>query len=222
METIDQQVLFLINGANTPFLDTMMSLISGKLTWLPLYLVILFVLYKRLGFSYKLLAAIATIGLTFFLTDFCCSQIIRPMFDRLRPVCVDNPIHTMVHAVEGYRNHRSYGFPSCHASNTFGLATLCWLYLRNRWTTIAVFCWAVCVCYSRVYIGVHYPGDVLCGAILGLLIGFCVFRISCHLQRRFLKTGDVVVETQKRQQPLIAYAIAATMIAFVLISAFQS
>ena len=187
MEALDQDILFLINGANFPFLDNLMSLISGKLTWLPLYLILLYEFYRRMKFSKHFLAFLITVGLTFFLTDFCCSHLIRPIFMRLRPVCIDNPIHTMVHAVEGYRAGESYGFPSCHASNTFGLATLVWLYLRERWTTIAMFSWAIIMCYSRVYLGVHYPGDVICGALLGLVIGAIMFAISIAIQFKYLK-----------------------------------
>lgn len=187
MEALDQDILFCINGANFPYLDTLMSLISGKLIWAPLYIVILYVFFLRVKSRKNLLAILITIGVTFFLTDFCCSQLIRPIFMRLRPVCIDNPIHTMVHAVEGYRQGASYGFPSCHASNTFGLATLVWLYLRERWTTITMFSWAIIMCYSRVYLGVHYPGDVTCGALLGLFIGACMYMISLSLQMRYLK-----------------------------------
>lgn len=186
MEALDQDILFFINGANLPYLDHLMSLISGKLTWIPLYLIILYEFYRRMKFSKHLLAFLITVGLTFFLTDFCCSHIIRPIFMRLRPVCIDNPIHTMVHAVEGYRQGASYGFPSCHASNTFGLATLIWLYLRERWTTIAMFSWATIMCYSRVYLGVHYPGDVTCGALLGFLIGTIMYAISIAVQFKYL------------------------------------
>lgn len=212
----DQEVLLLINGANSPFLDNLMSLISGKLTWVPLYLVILYEFHRRLRFSKQLFFVLATVGLTFFLTDFCCSHIIRPMFMRLRPVCVDNPIHTLVHAVEGYRTHTSYGFPSCHASNTFGLSALVWLYFRNRWNTLAMFLWATVMCYSRVYIGVHYPGDVLCGAILGLLIGGNIYFLSRFLHRKYLH-ADVVMEPKR---PLMAYAVMAMYLVLALVSAF--
>ena len=215
MEAIDQEVLFLINGANHPYFDIMMSLISGKLIWIPLYLIILYEFYCRLKFSKMLLAVLATIGVTFLLTDFCCSHLIRPLFMRLRPVCVDNPIHTMVHAVEGYRNGASYGFPSCHASNTFGLATLVWLYFRNHWNSLAMFVWATIMCYSRVYLGVHYPGDVLCGAILGLLVGIAVYYLSRFLVRKYLHTDSQM----QLQKPLTAYAVAA-MFAMIAIIAF--
>lgn len=214
MEAIDQDVLLLINGNYNPYFDMLMSLISGKLVWIPLYLVILYEIYKRLKFSWQLLAVLATIGVTFFLTDFCCSQIIRPLFMRLRPVCIDNPVHTLVHAVEGYREGKNYGFPSCHASNTFGLATMVWLFFRNKWNTIAMFSWAAVMCYSRVYLGVHYPGDVLVGAVLGVLLGIAVYYVSCKIQRKYLG-GETNMEPGK---PLTAYAVAAMFAVLALTS----
>ncbi len=216
METIDQEILLYINGNYNPYFDVLMSLISGKLIWLPLYLIILCEFYKRLKFSWQLLAVLATVGVTFFLTDFCCSQIIRPVFMRLRPVCIDNPVHSLVHAVEGYREGKAYGFPSCHASNTFGLATLIWLFFRNRWNTVAMFSWATIMCYSRVYLGVHYPGDVTVGAILGLLLGFAIYSLSRFLQRSFLKS-EIILEKQK---PLTAYAVVAMFAALAIIAVF--
>ncbi len=215
LETIDQEVLLLINGNYNPYLDALMSLISGKVVWLPLYLIILYEIGKRLKLSWQLLAVLATIGLTFFLTDFCCSQLIRPVFMRLRPVCIDNPVHTLVHAVEGYREGKNYGFPSCHASNTFGLATLVWLFFRNKWNTMAMFLWAGVMCYSRVYLGVHYPGDVLVGAALGTALGVAAYYASRGLQRRWLGS-EVKLE---QGTPLVAIAVAG-MFAALAVAAF--
>ena len=203
METLDQNILFLINGSYNSYFDALMSLISGKLIWLPLYVCILFVLWRRLRVSWQMLAVLLTIGATFFLTDFCCSHIVRPFFMRLRPVCVENPIHTMVHAVEGYR-HNSYGFPSCHASNTFGLATLLFLFFRERWTSVSMFLWATVMCYSRVYLGVHYPGDVFVGALLGVAVGYAVYYASLALQRRYIKEPVTLTGSS----PLVPLAVA--------------
>lgn len=194
METLDQNILLLINGWHNTFFDCVMSMISGKLIWVPLYVCILFELIRRYKLSAQMFLALAVVGLTFFLTDFCCSQLIRPMFMRLRPVCEENPVHTLVHAVEGYRSN-SYGFPSCHASNTFGLATFVWLTFKDRRTTAIIFLWAIIMSYSRVYLGVHYPGDVIVGAIIGIICGFCVAKIGIFIRKKWLKDDDITVKT---------------------------
>ena len=152
-------------------------------------------MYRRVSFSWQLLAVLTTIGITFFLTDFCCSQIVRPLFMRLRPVCIDNPVHSLVHAVEGYREGKAYGFPSCHASNTFGLATLVWLFFRNKWNTLAMFSWATIMCYSRVYLGVHYPGDILGGLFVGWISFIIVKNLYVYLIKRIRITEKVEIDS---------------------------
>ena len=91
-------------------------------------------------------------------------------------VWVVNPISDMVHIVNGHRGGR-YGFPSCHAANTFGLAFFVWFLFRKRWLTVFMMGWALLTCYSRVYLGVHYPGDLIAGTLVGLIAAYIVYRL---------------------------------------------
>ena len=104
------------------------------------------------------------------------ATLIRPYVERLRPSNLENPISDMVHIVNGRRGGR-YGFPSCHAANTFGLAFFIWFLFRKRWLTVFMMGWALLTCYSRIYLGVHYPGDLIVGTLIGLFAAYIVYRL---------------------------------------------
>ena len=110
------------------------------------------------------------------------------MFERLRPSNLSNPLSELTHIVNGYRGG-SYGFPSCHAANSFALAVFAATMLRQRSFTIFILLWAVINCYSRVYLGVHYPGDLLVGAIIGSLIGYLCCRAAISVYNRVFSIG---------------------------------
>lgn len=114
----------------------------------------------------------------------------RPSVCRLRPSNPENPLSEMVHIVGGYRGG-SYGFPSCHAANSFALASFLTLLFANRKLSLFIFAWAVLNSYSRVYLGVHYPGDLLVGAIIGtaagLAMAFAAGYVADRVDRPHLK-----------------------------------
>ena len=116
----DNACLLAINGWHAPWADTFMYAFSGKVVWIPLYASLLYVIVRNLRWQVALGCAVA-IALTIVLADQIGASLIRPIAERLRPSNLDNPISEMVHIVNGYRSGR-YGFPSCHAANTFGLA----------------------------------------------------------------------------------------------------
>lgn len=119
-----------------------------------------------------------------------CATLIRPEVCRLRPSNPANPLSEMVHIVGGYRGG-SYGFPSCHAANSFALASFLILLFANRKLSLFIFAWAVLNSYSRVYLGVHYPGDLLVGAIIGtaagLAMAFAAGYVADRVDRPHLK-----------------------------------
>lgn len=175
---LDTQLFLILNGLHTPFWDGVMEFASGKLTWFPLYIVLLLLLWRKCG--RQVIWWLLAVAVVVLLVDQISSSLIKPTVERLRPT--HNPeIAHLVHIVNGYRGGL-YGFVSSHAGNTFGVAVLLALVLGNRWGWIGLMQWAALVSYSRIYLGVHYPGDVLCGALLGVAVAVSVYQIA----RRFI------------------------------------
>ena len=157
----DQNLLLYLNGFHNAFGDYFMSTFTGKWIWVPMYASILYVLLKN--FNWKItLCCLTAIALTILFADQVCASLIRPAVERLRPSNPANPISDLVHIVNNYRGGR-YGFPSCHASNSFGLAFFLVFLFRKRWLSLFILLWATLNCYTRIYLGVHYPGDLISG-----------------------------------------------------------
>lgn len=173
MNDCDTALLLAVNGLHSGFGDTFLWLVSRKFEWIPMYAALFYVVFRN--FHWKVaLASLVAMALIFALTDAFTSQILRPAVARLRPSNLENPVSAMVHVVDGYRSGR-YGFPSAHSSNSWGLAFfMAWL-LRKRALTLFLAFWATLQCYSRLYLGVHYPGDLLAGMLMGFASATAVY-----------------------------------------------
>lgn len=185
----DTSIFFSINRLHSLFFDYFMSAYSGKLVWIPLYAAICYVMLRNFHWKTTLLCMLA-VALTITIADQVCSAWIRPYVERLRPSNLANPISELVHIVNGKRGGR-YGFPSCHAANTFGLAFFIWFLFRKRWLTVFFMAWALLTCYSRVYLGVHYPGDIVAGTLVGFISAYLVYRLFLKISK--YKTMDKVM-----------------------------
>lgn len=192
---IDSDLLLAINGVHSRFFDFFMPICTDKLVWIPLYLSLLYVLFRNMSFKTAMFCLVC-IALAAGLADVISSKALRFAVMRLRPSNLENELHELVHIVDGYRGGR-YGFPSSHAANTFSLAVFMVCLYRCRVISFFMVFWALLNCYTRLYLGVHYPGDILAGAVLGTLLamvfGFLFLRISKYKTGRNPKSALVPV-----------------------------
>jgi undecaprenyl-diphosphatase len=189
MDTIlelDKHLLIWINSFHADWLDPIMLVITKTFFWTPLYLFFIFLIFKKLDKDAWF--ALAGAGLTILLADGITAQIMKPFFVRLRP-SQDPAVQNLLHLVsdfagEIYRGGK-YGFASSHAANTFGTATFMWLLFRDKtkWIGLA-FLWAAGMTYTRLYLGVHFPGDILVGGIVGVLSGFAGYKLFQWFKKR--------------------------------------
>ena len=177
----DASIFLAINGLHSPYWDNFMEMYSGRMIWLPLYLSILYVMFRN--FSWRVcVICLLVVALLITVNDQLSGSLLRASVGRLRPANLDNPISPLVHIVDGYRGGR-YGFPSAHAANSWGL-TFFMLYVFHRHIlSFTLMVWAFVTCWSRMYLGVHYFGDILAGTVLGFVsasIVYYVFQRGLH------------------------------------------
>ena len=169
---IDADLLLWINGHHAPWADTLMWTISRATTWIPLYALLVYLLWHRFGWRRTIvyfLAIVIAIGLS----DYISSGLIKPLVCRLRPTH-EPLLQPFIRLVNGYTGGL-YGFVSSHAANTAARALLFSLFYRDRLMTAVMTLYVLLNCYSRMYLGVHYPGDILCGLIVGCAISGLIY-----------------------------------------------
>ena len=174
----DKQLLLALNGSTSLYLDALVKTLTTATTWIPLYLALFHMVLKNNDSMQRVLLLVASVGLCVLLAGTVDDAIVKPLVARWRPGR-DPQIGILVDVVDGYRGGR-FGFFSAHASNTFSIAVFFCLLVRNRAFSIAMVLWSLLNCWTRLYLGVHYPGDILCGLLWGAIVGTTVW----YVQRR--------------------------------------
>lgn len=202
---MDQYILLLINGHHTAFLDEFMYLLSQKTVWVPMYLTLLYIVWRN--YSWKGLGMLAVmVGVGMFFTDWLNSHVIRMYFERLRPNNPESAVFHSLHLVKGCRGG-GFGFPSAHSANFWLLALMMMHWFRNARLSFYMGIVALLVCYSRVYMGYHYPGDILGGLILASIVMWAL----SYIHEDMMKFTHV---KEARHVNVAVYTIIATLLCF--------
>ena len=183
----DTTLFLFLNGYHNPLFDGIMWAISNKFTWVALYIAVIYMVIKhwKRESIWIILALVACIVIA----DQVSSGLIKHLVERPRPSHAAD-LTGLVHLVNGYTGG-SFGFVSSHAANSFGFALLSSLLFRNRNYTLAIFGWAVLTAYSRIYLGVHYPLDIVGGTIVGLVGALICFGTIKKLRPSLLELQDM-------------------------------
>lgn len=211
LDQVDGQMLLWLNSMHAPLMDRFMMLFTGKWVWVPFYAALLYYLCRRFDPRRVLIYALS-VALCITLADQTCSTLLRPIFQRMRPANLDNPLSQWVHVVDGYRGGH-YGFPSCHAANTMALAMFFSLVSRQRCLVLFMYGWALLTCYTRMYLGVHYPGDLLFGTLIGSFYGWMVYYGTTFVPAR----GNSWIEWPRSVPPAAVPIAVATLTTVVLL-----
>jgi undecaprenyl-diphosphatase len=177
---IDHTLFLFLNGLHNPFFDNVMFQVTKSLLWIPLYLFFLYLIIRQ--YKWKTLLIIVLAAVMILVSD-QLANLTKDIFQRLRP---SHEPGLMVHLVNAYKGGE-YGFYSSHASNTFSIAVFLIVLTGKRfgWIWIPAIVWAMLMSYTRIYLGVHFPGDILAGTMMGSLIGYLFGRLTLYLKDIF-------------------------------------
>lgn len=190
IKSIDESLFLFLNAHHNSFFDPLMWLFSEKFYWAPLYVWFLWKLYKR--YPKHFWTVLIAIALMITVSDQLCN-LVKNNVMRLRP-SQEPHLYSLVHVIHDYRGGM-YGFYSSHASNAFALALFMITVFRGKWKYIMPISiiYAFLTAYSRIYLGVHYPGDVLTGAIIGSLLGVGFAIVHNRLRDTYIKPRNTEI-----------------------------
>ena len=182
LQNVDRAALLAVNGSNSLFLDAVVHVLTTATTWIPLYLSLFYIVVKNHNTVQRIAIIVGCAGLCILFAGAVDDLIVKPTVARWRPTH-DPVIGTLVDVVDGYRGGK-YGFFSAHACNTFSIAIFfCWL-VRSKVLSFTLVLWSFVNCWTRLYLGVHFPGDILVGLTWGFTVGTSVYFFYLRVLRK--------------------------------------
>lgn len=179
---IDIRLLELFNGSDFGFIDTLAVTLTSGVLWIPLYVSLLYVVIRNNDTMSQIVLSVGCALLCVMITACVGELVVKPLAGRMRP-CNDPLVKLGIDVVRGVCP-KSFSFFSSHAANTFGLAVFFSCLVRSRMLTIALVSWSLVNCWTRLYLGVHYPSDVVCGLLFGCFTGIFAYFLYRRLCMR--------------------------------------
>lgn len=182
IQDMDMQVLSLFNGSDNIMLDQMVQILTSGLTWIPLYVMLFFVVIRNNETMGQIALVVGSAIFCVLFADGLVDGIIKQLAERWRP-SNDPTFKYMVQVVDDIRL-KGYSFCSAHAANTMSLAVFFSLLIRSKLLTTTLVTWSLINCWTRLYLGVHYPSDILCGMMIGIIVGILVYLLYYKIYLR--------------------------------------
>lgn len=210
---MDLTLLRIVNGYHTPMADSMMTILTNGLTWIPLYAALVFIIFRNNDSTRAALLVVGGAALCVLLTAGVSEFAVKPLFHRPRPT-FDPAVCASINIVDNMRGS-GYSFFSAHSANTFGIALYVSLTAKNRLLTAAMMLWSLLNCYTRLYLGVHYPSDILAGLVFGAVAATITYSICVRVGRKLhLKAETSHTDGYNmRDVCLVAIVLILTLIA---------
>ena len=220
---LDTKLLYLVNGSHSAFVDGVMMMLTNGFTWLPLYIALFILVIKNNESMAQIGLIIASALLCVLFSGVLSDLLVKPMTMRLRPLN-DPALTSIITTVEELENS-SYSFFSSHAANTFSLAIFFSLLIGNRWFTMVIVAWSLINCWTRIYLYMHFPSDVLVGLLWGGTVGAIVYffhkklfsRLTSHLHfisSQYTRTGYALTDVSAIIKMVFGTIIVAIFLAF--------
>ena len=201
----DRSITLALNGSDSIVMDKLMMIVTSTIVWIPMGLFLLYIIYRYKGLKTTILV-FGGIMLCVFFADMVAAGIIKPLVGRLRPS--NEPM--LIDKIDLVNNYRGgwYGFFSCHAANTMSVAVFLSL-LLHRWSiSLLLVLWSLLNCWSRLYLGVHYMGDILVGLMWGAIVGWSIYMIM----RRSIGSMQEISVRPANTAILITFAVIVVLV----------